>query len=99
MSEALEALARDKEILLMRSALGRLRLRRATYDLRESLRWRRAAVTLAAVPAVQRMVFGLGLSLVGLGRTTRLLMLAGRFILFAKLARSIIDYAVPARRR
>ena len=93
MKARLEPLASEKEMLLMRSALCRLRLRRATHNLRDSLHWKRAAVAVAAVPAIRRIAFGLALSLAGFGRTARMVMLAGRIVLFAKLARSVIDYA------
>ena len=93
MSTRLAPLASDKEVLLMRSALGRLRLRRETQNLRDSLHWKRAAVAVVTAPAMRRIAFGLAVSLAGLGRTARFLMLAGRVILFAKLARSAIDYA------
>jgi len=51
----LEALARDKQALLMRSALCRLRLRRETYLLRDSLRWKNA-LSLAGFGRATRLV-------------------------------------------
>ena len=92
MNARLESLASEKETLLMRSALCRLRLRRATHNLRDSLHWKRASVAVANVPAIRRIAFGLAVSLAGFGRTARMVMLAGRIVLFAKLARSVVDY-------
>jgi len=89
----IQTLAHDREILVMRSALCRLRLRRATHDLRESLHWKRAAVAVATAPAMHRIFLGLAVSLIGLSRFSRALMLAGRVVLVAKLARVVIDYA------
>jgi hypothetical protein len=93
MNARLVPLASDKEVLLMRSALCRLQLRRGVQDLRDSLRWKRAAVAVATTPAMRRIVFGLAVSLAGLGRTAKMVMLAGRIVLVAKLAGSLIDYA------
>ncbi len=93
MSATNVGLASDKEMLLMRSALCRLRLRRATHDLRDALDWKRAVVAAASAPAVRRSAFGFALSVVGLGRGARLLMLAGRIVLIAKVARSTLEWA------
>lgn len=72
----------------MRSALCRLQLRRATHDLRSSLHWRRAAA-----PALRPIAFGVVLSLIGLRRAARGVVILGRIVFFAKLARSLVDYA------
>lgn len=45
MSERLEALAREKQVLLMRSALCRLRLRRDVHAVRGSLPWKHPFVS------------------------------------------------------
>ena len=86
-----EDLARDREILVHRSQLVRLRLRRETRMLRDSLHWRRAAVAVATAPTARRIALGLVLSLAGAGRTARLVMIAGRIVLLAKLARALFD--------
>lgn len=93
MSARLEVLAREKELLLMRSALCRLQLRRRADDARESLPWNRAALAVATAPAIGRLALGLALSLAGVGRTTRMVMLAGRVVLLAKLAVPVINWA------
>jgi hypothetical protein len=92
MSARLEALAREKEGLLMRSALGRLRLRREAHMLRASLDWKRALAASVGAPRARQAAFGLALSLVGLGRTARVLLLATRVLFFAKLARFAIGF-------
>ncbi len=58
-------LAHEKDLLLMRSALCRLRLRRHAHGVRVAL-----------VP--------------GIARGSRLALLAGRIVIFAKLARPVI---------
>ena len=68
MSRQPPTLAQQKELLLMRSALCRLRLHRATHGVRASI--------------------GGG----GFGAAARLLGLAGRMLLVAKLARSFISF-------
>ena len=87
------SLPTDKESLVMRSTLCRLRLRRDTHDLRNALGWKRAAVGVATTPAVSRIALGLALSLVGLSRAGRFVMVAGRIVLAVRLARSLIGYA------
>jgi hypothetical protein len=72
MSAILPTLAQEKELLLMRSALCRLRLRRSTRELRGSLD-------------------------LGFGRATRVARIAGRVLVFAKLARSLIAFTRSRR--
>ena len=92
MNPRLETLAHDKESLLMRSALCRLRLRRDANDVRQALHWKRAASAVAAAPALRRVALGLALSVVGLSRATRLVLVAGRIVLAAKLARALLGH-------
>ena len=93
MSTRLEALAGEKSLLLARSALCRLRLRRATHELRVSLSWRRASIAAATASVMPPIAFGLALSFVGFGRAARLLKLAARIVVVAKLARLAIGVA------
>ena len=93
MNASLEFPGRDKELLLERSALCRRQLRREARDLRESLRWKRVAVAAVTTPATLQVALGLVVSVIGLGRAARWVMLAGRIVVFAKLARSAIGYA------
>jgi hypothetical protein len=93
MSAPLEVLPLDKESLLARSALCRLRLRRDGHELRHALHWKRVAMGVAAAPDTRRIVLGLAFSLVGFARAARVVLLAGRIIVVAKLAASFIAYA------
>lgn len=93
MNASLAAPAGEREILLARSAQCRMRLRGEARDLRDSLQWKRALVAAATTPSAHRIAFGLALSLAGLGRATRVVMLAGRVVLFARLAGSAIGLA------
>ena len=105
MNARVEALALEKQVLLDRSALCRLRLRRDTHVLRRSLEWKRTSVAVAIVtaPAVRSILWSVALSFLGAGRVTRMMMLAGRVVLVAKIARAAIDYtrrpAATARNR
>ena len=93
MSARPDDLVSEKELLLMRSALCRLRLRRATHDLRSSLPWKRVTLAAATAPALRPIAFGVMLSLVGLRRVARGVIIASRIVFFAKLAGSLIDHA------
>ena len=93
MSTRLDALAREKEILVTRSALCRLRLQRRAGDARAALPWNRAASAVASVPTLARTALGLALLVAGVGRTSQLVTLAGRIVLAAKLARPVIAFA------
>jgi hypothetical protein len=90
MSDSMQSLAREKERLLARSAACRMELRRQSLALREALQWRKLAMSAATTPSLQRVAFGAALSIVGLRRSARLLALAGRVVLLAKLARGAI---------
>lgn len=89
MNDTLEELARDKRSLLRRSAESRLQLRRDIRGVRESMPWKRAAVAAAGVPALRRVALGAAISLIGAGRSARILIYAGRVLLLAKLAHAL----------
>jgi hypothetical protein len=93
MNASLAAPAGEKEILLARTAQCRMRLHGEAQDLRDSLNWKRAVIAAATAPSARRIAFGLALSLAGLGRATRMVMFAGRVVLFARIAGSAIDLA------
>jgi hypothetical protein len=93
MNTSLAALAQEKDALLTRSALCRLRLRRDAQQLRNSVRWTQVAGAAAATPTVRRIALGVVLSWIGLGRATRFVMLAGRVLIVARLASSFIAQA------
>jgi len=89
MSARLEALALERELLVARSALGRLRLRRGSQALRDSLSWQGLAVTAAATPPARRLAFDLALSFVGARRAARAIVLASRALSLARLVRAL----------
>ena len=93
MSARLEFPSPDKALLLDRSALCRRQLRREARELREALQWRRVAVATVTSPATLHVALGIAVSVVGLGRAARWVLLAGRIVVFVKLARSAVGYA------
>ena len=97
MSARLEIFAVDKQMLVTRSALCRLRLRRARHELRGALDWKRATVAAASASVVRPIAFGLALSFIGAGRAARILKLAAGAIALAKLARFIAGSRTPRR--
>ena len=100
MSARADALALEKAALVNRSALCRVRLRREASGVRNSLSWRRVALAAGESRTVGRIGFGIALSLVGLGRSARWLLLAGRIILIARTAQAalglVADVVSPA---
>lgn len=90
---------RTKAQLVERSAIARLRLRRDACALRESLGWRQAAISLSAAPVVRSAALGIALSLIGVSRASRLLMIAGRVALAARVAAAVFRAVRDARAR
>ena len=99
MSSRVEHLAAEKELLVGRSTLYRLRLHRETRDLAACLQWTHVAAEAAASPPIRRLALGLAFSAIGLRRIARLVAFAGRALLYAKLARSALGYlrAMPSK--
>lgn len=93
MNPRLESLAAERRDLQERSALCRLRLRRDVFALRSAIDLGRVPRALAAQPALRAAAWSLAMSLFGVRRAARVLMLAGRVVLVAKLARAAIGYA------
>jgi hypothetical protein len=93
MNARLEALELEKRALLDRSALCRLHLRREMRTLRGSMSLKGASIAVAAAPAARAMAWSVALSFLGVGRVARLVLLAGRVVLIARLARAAIGYA------
>lgn len=83
MNKSFENLVLRKQLLQARSALYRLRMRHEINAVNDTLSWARAAVT--ALP-VRSAVLGLALVGVSHGRLARLLTLAARMLLLARLA-------------
>ena len=94
MSAALEALARRRQATAACPVVpAHLQVRRRSLDLRQSLTWNSAAVVATAAPALRRVGFSSS-SLAGLDRTARMIRLAGRIVLIARLAGS--SFPLPA---
>ena len=89
MSARLQRLALEKQALLERSALCRLRLYRDARHLRDSLPWSRAA----AAPPLGRLALGVAFSAIGIDRVARVVIVASRFLLYARLVRSVVGWA------
>jgi hypothetical protein len=99
MNARLESLARERQALLDRSALCRLRLRREAFALRNSVTWGRTSAAIATAPAFRALAWSFALSFLGQGRTARILVFASRAVLAIRLARAAIGYArEPAKR-
>jgi len=73
MNERLRALGERKHLLLARSRLHRLELQHQFGELRRSFARPRAALSLAASPAVRPLVLSALMALLGGGRVARLL--------------------------
>jgi hypothetical protein len=97
-SARLETLAFERRQLQDRSALYRLRLRRDAVAVRSALSWNPAPAALATSPMLRTVAWSLAMSLLGVGRAARVLLIAGRVILAAKLARAAIGYVRAPRR-
>jgi hypothetical protein len=89
----LEMLASQRQHLVERSALCRLRLRGDVLAVRGAVSWRQVPGALVAAPAARTVAWSLAMSLLGTGRAGRVLVLAGRALLVARLACAAIGYA------
>ncbi|HEX4780828.1 MAG TPA: hypothetical protein VH301_08760 [Usitatibacter sp.] len=87
MSARLEALERERRLLVARSSLARLRLRRDSHRLRHPFRLAPLIAASARIPAVRGAVFSLALSLFGAKRVARAVGLASSILLLVRLVR------------
>ena len=95
MSDRLEVLALERQLLVARSRLCRLRLRSRSQALRDSLSWRKAAT-----PAAGRLAFDLAFFLVGARRAARAIVFASRALSAARIVQALVGYArSPAETR
>ena len=92
MNTRLEILASQRQHLVERSALGRLRLRRDVFAVRGAVSWNRVPEALVTAPAARTMAWSLAMSLLGTGRAGRVLLFAGRALLVARLAHAALGY-------
>jgi len=86
MNKYLENLALRKQLLEARSTLCRLRIRYELDAMHDTLSWAQAGVMAVNALPVRSTVFGLALVAVGHNRLARLLTLAARMLLLARLA-------------
>ncbi|MCM2329568.1 MAG: hypothetical protein NDI88_16955 [Lysobacter sp.] len=97
MSDRLEVLALERQLLVARSGLCRLKLRSRSQALRDSLSWRRAAVAAAATPAAGRLAFDLALTFFGGRRAASAVVFASRALSLARIVKALAGYArIPA---
>jgi len=89
MNARLQRLAIEKQVLLERCAVSRVRLYRDVRHLRDSLPWTRAA----AAPPMGRLALGIAISVIGLDRVARVVVVASRFLLYVRLVRSVLGWA------
>lgn len=100
MSDRLEVLALERQLLVARSGLCRLKLRSRSQALRDSLSWRKAAVAAAATPAAGWLAFDLALSFFGARRAARAIVFANRALSAARAVQALVGYArSPAETR
>ena len=92
MSLRAEAVARERDALLLRSALCRLRLLRGAAGLRNAVSWRRVEIVAHAATAGRRAGFVVLLALLGVARGTRFIAAAGRALLVARAAQVAIGF-------
>jgi hypothetical protein len=88
-----------KAELVERSAMARLRLRRDARALRDTMHWKRAAASLATAPVARAAAVGIVLSIVGASRASRFLAIAGRLLVAARLASTVVRAVRDARAR
>jgi len=79
-----------KRLLLARSALYRLKLRHEAGQLRASLSWRQAAMTVAKSSTAQTAGFDLALEVLGPGRMARIVAFASRALMAARVANIVL---------
>lgn len=93
MSDRLEVLALERQLLVARSRLCRLKLRSGSQALRDSLSWRKAAVAAAATPAAGWLAFDLALSFLGARRAALAIVFASRALSAARTVHALAGYA------
>lgn len=87
MSARLEALERERHLLVARSSLARLRMRRDAHRLCHPLQMRPLMAAAARVPAVRAAALGLALSLFGAKRVARAIGVVSSILFLVRLAR------------
>jgi hypothetical protein len=98
MREPAEVLALRKEVLIARSTLCRLKIRRDAAAVRGTLSPARAGMALAGAAPVRELGLGLLLAGLGGGRVARLIALAGRAVILARVALAAFVLVRAAKR-
>lgn len=91
MSEKLQDLAVRKQLLLARSALIRLQIRHQLHGMRGGVSWANVGMRAVNSAPVRSALFGLALSRLGHNRVARVLAIASKAILFAKITGVALD--------
>jgi hypothetical protein len=86
----------QKEVLLARSSLCRLRIHRDVLQVREGLTLSRAGTALAGSAPMREIALGLAATGFGGGRVAHFIALAGRAVVIARLALALYRAARPA---
>ena len=96
MSDRDDVLALQKEVLLARSALCRLRIHRDVLQVREGLTFARAGAALAGSAPMREIALGLAATGFGGGRVARYIAVAGGAVVIARLALALYRTARSA---
>jgi hypothetical protein len=91
MNRQTEELALRKQLLVARSALCRLKIRREAGALREGLTWRNAATAVANSSPARAAAFDLVLEGLGRDRMSRALAFASRALMVARITRMVLS--------
>ncbi len=92
MTTRLAVLDNEKQLLLTRSTLCRIRLRGDASYLRDRLHWKRILASTASAPAFRPLVFSLAVSVIGPARSLRWIAFASRIVLIASLVRTTVAW-------
>ena len=87
MSARMEALERERHMLVARSSLARLRMRRDAHRVCQTLRFRPLAAAAARAPAIRGAALGAALFLFGAKRVARAVAFASSILYLVRLVR------------
>ncbi len=90
MNKSFQERVARKRVLLNQSALYRLMIRQEIHTLGENLQWAKGWVSAGSKMPVRSILFGFLLQHLGHGHFARLLVLAGRLILLARISRTAV---------
>ena len=87
MSARLGALERERQMLISRSSLARLRMHRDAHRLCQPLQMRSVAAAAARAPAIRGATLGLAVSVFGVLRVSRTIAIVSSILSLVRLAR------------